>query len=86
MVNERDWRFWARRYATAALLTLGQLSVPIAGHLRTRPAVVRLFDHRRSSRFDARELVAPDVVLTVPLTLDEHAEDPAVKRRSFDWN
>ena len=86
MVNERNWRYWARRYATAALLTLGQLSVPIAGHLRSRPAVVRVFDHRRRSGFDAREMAAPDVVLTVPLTLDEHNEETAVKRRTFHWN
>ncbi|MBD0324725.1 MAG: hypothetical protein ICV72_15275 [Aldersonia sp.] len=44
------------------------------GHLRTRPAIVRLIDRRGRGRFDAREVVAPHVVLTVPLTLDANAD------------
>lgn len=86
LMNQPKWRFWARRFATAAMLTLGQLSVPIGGHLRTRPAVVRLIDRRRRGRFDPRELVKPDVVLTVPLTLDEQTEKTATDRLPIHLN
>lgn len=85
-MNQPDWRYWARRYATAAMLTLAQLSVPIAGHLRSRPAVVRLFDHRQRGRFDAREMVAPETVLTVPLTLDQRGDGAPSERGPFELN